>query len=205
MNVGHPLVAITPSAKLTVLLMDSNAERRALRKKILGLHGMEVIGASDLTEATSIWHRDRYDLVLIDIRRDYRGCIAWRDEIKKESPKQVVAFLVGQPRYVDLEPLPDSYMAEEHGAEWGASLRRAVREACSSSPQRNGFAEVGYRIAMARKLSGLPPRDPRAVEPADDAQESGYDAGNEHEQLSPATEPQLSHSLETNSLEMETA
>lgn len=204
MKVGHRPVAITPSAKLTILLMDGNAERRALRKKILGLHGMEVIGASDLTEATSIWHRDRYDLVLIDIRRDYRGSIAWRDEIKKQSPKQIVGFLVGQPRYVDLEPLPDSYMAEEHSAEWGASLRRAVREACSSSPQRNGFAEVGYRIAMARKLSGLPPRDPPTVEPADDAQKSIHNASDDDEQML-AAETQLSQSLETNSREMETA
>jgi len=138
--------------------MDANAERRALRRKILGLHGIEVIGASDLTEASSMWHRDRYDLVLIDIRRDYRGCLAWRDEIKKESPKQIVAFLVGQPRYVDLEPLPDSYVAEAHGTEWGQLLRRAVLDSCNALPQRNGFAEVGYRIAVARKMRGVPPR-----------------------------------------------
>jgi len=174
MDMGHR-PATRPPAKLSVLLMDNNAERRALRRKILGLRGIEVIGASDLTEATSIWHRDRYDLVLIDIRRDYRGCLAWRDEIKKESPKQLVAFLVGQPRYIDVEPLPDSYITEKHGTEWGELLRRAVREACNSLPQRNGFAEVGYRIAMARKMRGLPPRPLPAVEPADDAPQEGAD------------------------------
>jgi hypothetical protein len=42
--------------------MDSNSERRALRKKILALHGVEMIGAGDLGEAASIWHRDRYDM-----------------------------------------------------------------------------------------------------------------------------------------------
>lgn len=168
MNTGYLPVAAKPSAKLTVLLMDSDAERRASRRKILGLHGIEVIGASDLTDASSIWHRDRYDLVLIDIRRDYRGCIAWRDEIKKESPKQIVAFLVGQPRYVDLEPLPDSYVAEAHGAVWGGLLRRTVQEACNSLPQRNSFAEVGYRIAMARKMRGLPPYGVQAEELPED-------------------------------------
>jgi CheY-like chemotaxis protein len=166
MNTEHPPATTKPPAKLSVLLMDNNGERRALRKKVLGLHGMEVTGASDLTEASSVWHRDRCALVLIDIRRDYRGCIAWRDEIKKDSPKQIVAFLVGKPRYVELEPLPDSYVAEAHGDQWGELLRRAVRDACTSLPQRNSFVEVGYRVAMARKLMGLPPRRAETAQPA---------------------------------------
>jgi len=81
MNVGQP--SPTTRAKLSILLMDINAERRTLRKKALSLHGLEVISATDLVEASSIWYRDRYDLVLMDIRRDHYGCLAWRDEIKK--------------------------------------------------------------------------------------------------------------------------
>jgi CheY-like chemotaxis protein len=151
-----------PNVKLSVLLMDTNAERRALRTRIMGLHGVDVIGASDLTEASSIWHRDRYDMVLMDIRADHRGCIAFRDEIKKQHPHQIVAFLVGGPRYVDLEPLADSYTAEEHGLQWGESLRQAVRESCSSLPQRNSFIEAGWRIAAAKKMKGN--SSPRASE-----------------------------------------
>jgi CheY-like chemotaxis protein len=142
------------SAKLSILLVDANSERRALRRKIMALHGVDVVGATDITEATSIWHRDRYDMVLIDIRRDYRGSVAWRDEIKKEKPQQVVAFLVGGPRYVDLDPLADSYVAEIHGSQWGDALRQAVRKSCESLPQRNSFAEAGWRITAARKISG---------------------------------------------------
>jgi CheY-like chemotaxis protein len=112
--------------KLSILLMDSNVERRALRMKTLLLRGVEVIAATDLTEASSMWHRDRYDLVLLDIRKDHYGCLAWRDEIRKDNPKQIVAFLVGPPRFVDLEPRRDSYVSEEHGADWGDSLRQAV-------------------------------------------------------------------------------
>ena len=153
-NMGlQPSTAKIPS-KLTVLLVDANSERRALRRKILALHGVEVVGASDLTEATSVWHRDRYDMVLIDIRRDYRGSVAWRDEIKKEAPKQVVAFLVGRPRYVDFDPLPDSYIAEEHGSQWGDALRQAVRKSCESLPQRNSFAEARWRITAGRRMNG---------------------------------------------------
>ena len=177
MNVGQSSLA-----KLSILLMDSNAERRTLRKKILGLRGVEVIGATDLMEASSIWHRDRYALVLMDIRNDHDGCLAWRKEIKRENPKQIVAFLVGPPKFIDLEPLRDSYVSEEHGAQWGNSLRQALREACGLLPQRNSFVEVGYRIATARKLSGLPLREFEAVESRDNRQVAAYDAS-DHEHV----------------------
>ncbi len=143
-----------PVNKTIVLLMDMNADRRALRKKVLELHGVEVVGANDLLEATSIWHRDRYDVVLLDIRMDHRACIAWRDEIKREKPQQVVAFLVGKPNYLDLDPVSGSYVAEQHGMQWADSMRRAIKDSCSSLPQRNGFVEAGWRIAAARKLNG---------------------------------------------------
>lgn len=142
--------------KPSILLIDNNSERRALRKKIMAFHGVEVIGASDLTEASSIWHRDRYDMVLIDIRADHRGCVAFRDEIKKDSAHQVVAFLVGRPAYIALDPLLGSYVAEEHGVQWGDAMRKAIRESCDSLVQRNGFVEATWRIAAGRKMNGNP-------------------------------------------------
>jgi CheY-like chemotaxis protein len=155
-QVGYQPSATKLFTKVSILLVDANAERRALRRKILSMRGVEVVAACDVTEASSIWHRDRYDLVLIDIRRDRRGSLAWRDEIKKEKPQQIVAFLVGGPRYVDFEPLADSYTAEEHGAQWGDSLRQAVKKSCESLPQRNSFVEARWRIAAARRINGTP-------------------------------------------------
>jgi hypothetical protein len=149
------LVANTVQLKRCVLLMDSNPERRALRKKIMALHGVEMIGASDLDEAASIWHRDRYDMVLIDIRMNYSGALALRDEIKKDSPGQMVAFLVGKPDYVAFHPAPGSYVPEQHGMEWGDAMRKAVQESCESLPQRNGFVEAGFRIASAKRRNGI--------------------------------------------------
>lgn len=156
MQVGYQPSATKLFTKVSILLVDANAERRALRRKILSMRGVEVVAACDVTEASSIWHRDRYDMVLIDIRRDRRGCLAWRDEIKKEKPQQIVAFLVGGPRYVDFEPLAYSYTAEEHGAQWGDSLRQAVKKSCESLPQRNSFVEARWRIAAARRINGTP-------------------------------------------------
>ena len=149
------LGANTVQLKKSVLLMDTNPDRRALRKKIMALRGVEMIGAGNLAEAASIWHRDRYDMVLIDIRLDYRGALAFRDEIKKDSPDQIVAFLVGKPEYVSLHPTPGSYMPEEHGMEWGESMRKAMQHSCESLPQRNGFVEAGFRIATAKRANGL--------------------------------------------------
>jgi hypothetical protein len=148
------LGANTVQLKRCALLMDSNPERRALRKKIMALHGVEMIGAGDFDEAASIWHRDRYDMVLIDIRKDYGGALALRDEIKKDSPGQVVAFLVGKPDYVSLHPAPGSYVPEDPGIDWGEAMRKAMKQGCESLPHRNGFVEAGFRIASAKRRNG---------------------------------------------------
>lgn len=184
MNVRQ-VPATRSTNKISMLLMDSNAERRALRTKILALHGVEAVGATDLEEASSIWHRDRYDLILIDIRMDHRACIAWRDEIKKEEPKQIIAFLVGKPNYLDLDPLVGSYVPEEHGMEWGDTLRAAIKKSCSSLPQRNGFVEVGWRIAAARKLNGASCRMSQPAGPTQNSQDLAGDAYSDHVDMAP--------------------
>lgn len=173
------LGANTVQLKRCALLMDSNPERRALRKKIMALHGVEMIGAADLDEAASIWHRDRYDMVLIDIRKDHRGALALRDEIKKDSPGQMVAFLVGKPDYISLNPAQGSYVPEQPGTEWGDAMRKAVKQGCESLPQRNGFVEAGFRIATAKRRNGAQAQADPAVEalPASDDTESVEKAG----------------------------
>ncbi len=185
MHVGQQPSATKAGNKPSILLMDANSERRALRKRIMAVHGVEVVGACDLTEATSIWHRDRYDAVLIDIRRDHHGCIAWRDEIKKEKPQQIVAFLVGKPKYIELDPLAGSYVAEQQGAQWGDALRKAIRESCDSLPQRYGFVEAGWRIATARKLNGTSSETSKLTGTAKKSQEVAGDA-NEDDDRAPA-------------------
>lgn len=153
MYVRHQPSETKSSGKLCILLMDANSERRALRVRILALYGVDVVGAGDLLEAVSIWDRDRYNMVLLDIRRDYHGCLTWRDEIKREKPTQIVAFLVGGPRYIDLDPLEHSFVAEAHATEWSDSLRVAIRTSCESLSQRNGLAEAVWRISTAKKIN----------------------------------------------------
>jgi|SRR6516162_4475428 hypothetical protein len=57
-DVGQQPSATKTRNKLTILLMDGSSERRALRKRIVALHGVEVVGACYSTEAASIWRRD---------------------------------------------------------------------------------------------------------------------------------------------------
>jgi CheY-like chemotaxis protein len=161
MNEGNQTPKTTPQwnkdgHKISILLIDTNSERRSMRRKIMAVHGVEIIGASDLAEGSSIWHRDRYDMVLIDIRSDHRGCMAFRDEIKKDSAHQIVAFLVGRPKFIDLEPSQGSYVAEEYGVQWGDGMRKVIRESCDSLLQRNGLVEATWRIAAGRKINGAP-------------------------------------------------
>lgn len=169
MNVGRA-PSNGSSHKVSVLLIDRNSQRRALRMKILTLRGVDVVGATDVIEATSMWQPDRYDLILVDIRMDHRSCIAWRDEIKKQKPKQIVAFLVGSPNYIDLDPIVGSYVAEEQGTKWGDALQVAISNGCASLPQRYGLLEARWRIAAGKKLTGassrtlqVGPSEPSAV------------------------------------------
>ena len=151
--------------KPSILLMDANSERRALFKKIMALNGAEVVGACELGEAASIWHGGRYDMVLIDIPRDRQSCFAWRGEVKKEKPQQIVAFLVGKPKYIELNRSAGSHVCEERDARWGDPLRKAVPESCDSLLQRHGFVETGWSIATAKKLNGRPSRTSQLLGP----------------------------------------
>jgi len=137
-----------------VLLVDTNSERRALRKKVLKLRGMDVLVCSDLDEARSLWQRERYDLVLIDIRADRSGSMDFRNEVKKTSPGQIVAFLVGRPDYVALAPLVGSYTPDAPYVQWGETVRRSMRASCELLPQRNGFLEATWMIRASKRLRG---------------------------------------------------
>ena len=159
-------VTKTPGTKLSILLIDANSERRALRKKIMAIHGVDMIGASDLTEASSIWHRDRYDMVLIDIRTDHRGCMAFRDEIKKDSAQAGRRIPGGQAEIHRSRAVEGSYVAEEHGVQWGDAMRKAIRESCDSMEQRNSFVEATWRIAAGKKMNGTPHNVPESKVPA---------------------------------------
>ena len=101
----------------------------------MALHGVEVVGACDLTEAASIWCRDRYDAVLIDIRRT---TTAWRDEIKKEKPQ-----------------LAGSYVAKEKAAQRQIP---GTKQSGKAAPPYRSVSTGGYET-QNRSLC-VPPSNP---------------------------------------------
>jgi CheY-like chemotaxis protein len=85
-RVGRQAAAVKFFTRASILLVDANAERFKLRRKTLAMGGAGVVVTCDVTAASSVWHRNRYELMLIDIRKDYCGSLARRDEITREAP-----------------------------------------------------------------------------------------------------------------------
>ena len=86
MRVGRQAAAVKFFTRASILLVDANAERCKLRRKTLAMGGAGVVVTCDVTAASSVWHRNRYELMLIDIRKDYCGSLARRVEITREAP-----------------------------------------------------------------------------------------------------------------------
>jgi CheY-like chemotaxis protein len=109
-----------PLTKKKLLLVDANAGKRALRVKIMGKAGLDVDCAGDTSAARLLWRANSYHLVLIDLRDDAQCAAEFCAEIKTDSPRRTVAFLVGKPAYLSASPNPglDSEPAAPSG--WGA-------------------------------------------------------------------------------------
>ncbi len=86
--------------KKLVLLIDVNSETRESRAKVMRTLGVTVHCASTPRGARSKLDSSAYDLVLVDLGADTEGAEALVQEIRQQSPRQLVAFLVGSPLFV---------------------------------------------------------------------------------------------------------
>src|SRR5438128_7134224 len=147
------------SGKRRILLVDTFANKRDLRAKIMRKLGVEVDCAADITEARALWQTDSYSLVLLDVRNDAVNVQEFYEELRKAKPPQSVAFLVGKPEYLAGSPAADDGMVarapDVHGA-WGEMVIAIYADACLVSPRHYGFQEASWRIAATRSL-----KDPR--------------------------------------------
>jgi CheY-like chemotaxis protein len=141
-----------PPEKKRLLLVDADAGQSAVRVQIMGEAGMLVDCAADTTAARVLWRTNSYHLVLIDFRHDAQGAAEFGAEIKTDSPRQAVAFLVGKPGYLSSTP-PAEVTAESlplPKAEKRLTTRRAGRD--SGKPAlRGGFSEAIRRMSLARQ------------------------------------------------------
>jgi hypothetical protein len=184
-----PLSVSIPNAlkKKRVLLVDSSPAKRDLRAEVMRKLGMEVDCAADITEARCWWRADLYDLVLINVAKGLGHRDKFCEDILGATPRQQLAFLVGQPTYLAALPNADEEPAAPVGEDY--VFHGEVKAALSSDrfssdhvssdhvssdrddlPQRWGILEASRRISSVRAASNArtramrdrpaPPRDP---------------------------------------------
>ena len=88
--------------KKKVLLADSLARARNLRATLMRSHLVDVDVASNMPEALELWKTNAYHLVLVAPRETPGAALDFWQEIKRDKPRQRVAFLVGSPAYISL-------------------------------------------------------------------------------------------------------
>jgi len=128
------------SGKRRILLVDTYANKRDLRAKIMRKLGVEVDCAADITEARALWQADSYSLVLVDVRNDSVNVQEFCSEVRSAKPPQAVAFLVGKPDYLAGAPGADEVLVASK----------------NNGHDAWGFQEASWRIAAVRTLN-----DPR--------------------------------------------
>ena len=148
-----------------ILLVVGNVSRRNLRANIFRNAGIEVVCAAHISEARLLWHASVFDLVLLDMRMHSSDAVDFCKQIKSDSPRQGIAWLVGKPEFVSHEPLFDRSMMED-SVPLADSLRQRMAEACEALPHRGGFLEARWRMALQRSSCGdtAPARPTRTYE-----------------------------------------
>ena len=125
-----PLRGRSPFDGKKVLLIDGRQATREVRENVLRSHGIEVDAAETLQSARVLWKPHRYDLVLLDVRRQFPGeALQFYEQIRDASPRQRFAFLVGPPVYVSRRwPLELTFEDTPRG-QWGETVKRFLAAA----------------------------------------------------------------------------
>lgn len=148
-----------PPKKKRLLLIDANAGKSALRVEIMGKAGFDVDCASDTSAARVLWHANSYHLVLIDLRHDVQGAEDFCAEIKSDSPRQAVAFLVGKPAYLSASPNPElSSEPVPLPGEAAEKITLLLANHGSAPPVRDSFSEALGRMSAKRSLYDSRPK-----------------------------------------------
>ena len=89
------------SHSLKMLLVGSSDPERDLRAVVLRDHGIEVDVVARAADAQALWWPDAYRLILVDVRQHLPGeVVAFCEKVRREYPRQRIAYLVGPPKYL---------------------------------------------------------------------------------------------------------
>jgi CheY-like chemotaxis protein len=166
--VSNQKTSVLPaSLQRKVLLVDTATSTRSLRAKALRDRGLDVVCAGDLAEGRSLWQPNAYGLVLMHLHNDAYHASEFREEIKHDSPKQLVAFFVGRPLFLASAPGPDGVEIErDHREGWTAMVAAILANGCRSIENRGGILEAAMRISAARTCQQAPEKTNDQLPPA---------------------------------------
>ena len=110
-----------------ILLVGGQEFRQSLRASILRAHGLEVDEARSLADSRSLWQRNTYDWVLLDVHSHRPGEVMdFCEQLRRTAPQQRIAFFVG-PRTCVSVKWPREEITEDKGKERrGAELKAAA-------------------------------------------------------------------------------
>ena len=152
--------------KKRVLLVDTSHAKRDLRAEVLRKLGVYVDSAADLAEARSWWRPAVYDLVLINMERGAGQRDKFCDELRSATPRQRLAFLVGQPEYLVAVPNADQELLMERVEERATdNAKSRLAASPDDSTQRWGILGASRRISAVRSKSVARTNATRALPP----------------------------------------
>lgn len=152
-----------------VLLVDVSAAKRELRAGAMRELGMDVDCACDITEARSWWRADLYNLVLINMENQLGRRDRFCEDIRRGTPPQQLAFLVGKPEYLADLPNADGDTASGDNGHQQDQIKAVRSVKGFAVPEHWGIMEASRRISAVRSESAAraqairnrptPPRD----------------------------------------------
>ena len=83
-----------------VLLIDGDALKQRIRAAALRNYEVEVHTADSIVDASTLCARGGYDLVLLAAEEHSEQASLLCEELRKSTPKQRIALLVGAPQYI---------------------------------------------------------------------------------------------------------
>jgi CheY-like chemotaxis protein len=151
--------------KNRVLLVDTSANKRTLRAEIMRKLGIDVDCAADIGEARSWWKADFYDLVLIHMEKGEGHRDQFCEDIRKASPLQRLAFLVGKPEYLANSPNVDEVFpaGNGHDSSVAGDIKAALTADAGGLRQRWGILEASRRISAVRSACSARTQAMRAL------------------------------------------
>jgi hypothetical protein len=147
-----PLPTLAELKKRRVLLIDASHPQRDLRAEVMRKLGIDVDCAADIAEARAWWRADLYDLVLLNVEKGRGHRDRFCDDIRRATPPQRMAFLVGKPEYLADSPGTDEELLNQNGYHQAAvgDVKAALSADLGHLSQRWGILEASRRISAVR-------------------------------------------------------